>query len=124
MHFNYPYTVNPLPSAILGSSTVCQNFTATFSDATIGGTWTSSNNTIATIGNTTGILSGVNAGSVITSYTSTLGCYVTKTVIVNPAPNVYTVTGGGHYCSGATGTQIGLSNSELGIRYQPYNGSC
>ena len=65
----------------------------------------------------------MNAGSVITSYTSTLGCYVTKTVIVNPAPNVYTVTGGGHYCSGATGTQIGLSNSELGIRYQPYNGS-
>jgi hypothetical protein len=45
------------------------------------------------------------------------------TIIVNPAPNVYNVTGGGWYCAGGTGVAIGLSNSTLGVTYQLYNGS-
>jgi uncharacterized protein DUF2341/type IX secretion system substrate protein len=43
-------------------------------------------------------------------------------IIVNPAPTVYNVTGGGSYCAGGTGVAIGLSGSNLGVAYQLYNG--
>ena len=33
-------------------------------------------------------------------------------------PIVYTLTGGGMYCSGTTGTAIGLDHSEIGVTYQ------
>ncbi|MES2704934.1 MAG: hypothetical protein V4649_20020, partial [Bacteroidota bacterium] len=45
------------------------------------------------------------------------------TVTVNANPTVYTITGGGQYCSGGTGVSIGLSNSSTGISYQLYNGA-
>jgi Secretion system C-terminal sorting domain len=38
-------------------------------------------------------------------------------------PTVFTVTGGGSFCSGGTGVHIGLSNSELGVEYHLYQGS-
>jgi hypothetical protein len=45
------------------------------------------------------------------------------TVVVNPLPTLYAVTGGGGYCAGDTGVHVGLSNSGTGIRYQLYNGA-
>ena len=45
------------------------------------------------------------------------------TVSVNPTPTVFTVTGGGSYCSGTTGMHIGLNSSTIGVNYQIYNGS-
>jgi hypothetical protein len=47
----------------------------------------------------------------------------TANVTVNPAPIAYAVTGGGNYCSGGAGTNVGLANSNLGINYQLYNGT-
>jgi hypothetical protein len=47
---------------------------------------------------------------------------VAQTVTVNSLPAVYTVTGGGHYCTGDTGTHVTLSGSALGINYRLYNG--
>ena len=46
-------------------------------------------------------------------------------VMVNPkpAPNAFTVTGGGNYCSGGTGLTIGLNGSDVGVSYQLYNGA-
>ncbi len=44
-------------------------------------------------------------------------------LVVNPLPNTYSLTGGGGYCTGASGARLGLSNSETGIIYQLYNGS-
>lgn len=46
----------------------------------------------------------------------------TATVIVNPLPVVYNVTGGGAYCAGGTGIAVGLDNSETGVSYQLYVG--
>jgi hypothetical protein len=46
----------------------------------------------------------------------------TATVIQNPTPTVYTVTGGGNYCSGGTGSTISLNGSQPGINYTLYNG--
>jgi hypothetical protein len=47
----------------------------------------------------------------------------TANVSINPLPTQYTVTGGGSYCSGGTGVDIGLSGSSSGVSYQLYNGS-
>jgi large repetitive protein len=35
-------------------------------------------------------------------------------------PAVYTITGGGNYCAGAGGLEVGLSNSETGVTYRLY----
>lgn len=40
------------------------------------------------------------------------------TVTVNPLPSVFSVTGGGGYCSGGSGIPVGLSGSESGVNYQ------
>ncbi len=45
------------------------------------------------------------------------------TISINPAPTVYTVTGGGTYCTGGAGVHIFLSNSDMGINYQMYLGT-
>jgi|GEM_PF-656371 len=42
----------------------------------------------------------------------------TITVINNPLPNTYTVSGGGTYCSGGSGIAINLSGSQSGVNYQ------
>ncbi|WP_139225584.1 beta strand repeat-containing protein, partial [Flavobacterium succinicans] len=40
------------------------------------------------------------------------------TITVNPLPSIYSVTGGGAYCSGGGGVAVGLANSQSGINYQ------
>lgn len=44
-------------------------------------------------------------------------------VIENLAPTIYTVTGGGQYCSVDTGKHIGLASSDTGVTYTLYNSS-
>src|SRR5205085_6007096 len=56
----------------------------TFSDATPGGTWTSSNPSIATVGYTTGWVTGISSGIVTITYTVPGGCNAIKTVTVQP----------------------------------------
>lgn len=46
------------------------------------------------------------------------GIPVSLTIIVDPLPLAYNVTGGGGYCIGGTGVAVGLSNSEIGVNYQ------
>ena len=45
------------------------------------------------------------------------------TIVVNPLPAIYTLTGGGAYCPGSTGSHIGMSGSATGVNYQLYAGS-
>jgi hypothetical protein len=53
---------------------------------------------------------------------STTNCTTTMsgsaTIIVNPAPKVYNVTGGGLRCSDTSNVAIGLSGSQTGVNYQ------
>ena len=39
-------------------------------------------------------------------------------IVINPLPTAFNVTGGGSYCSGGAGLEIGLSGSQNGISYQ------
>jgi len=85
-------TVNPLPSAITGTFTVCPSLTAALTDAG-GGTWTSSNTAAGTIGLTTGIVTGVAAGTTTITYTLPTGCIALATFTVNGLPVVPAITG-------------------------------
>ena len=93
-------TVNPLPPGITGTTSVCQGTATTLSDAATGGTWTISNTTVATIGNSTGVLTGVTAGVAVATYTSLLGCIAATTVTINPLPAA--ITGLPVVCEGHT----------------------
>ncbi len=114
-------TVNPAPALISGSS-VCIGSAATLSDATPGGTWFCDNPAVATIGSGSGVLSGIAIGTATVSYTlTTTGCMTSETIVVNPLPTVYTVYGGGSYCSGASGVHIYLTFSDPGTEYYLHN---
>jgi len=68
-------TINPLPTAdtIIGANTVCPGQVIYLNDSALGGIWTSSNNSLATV-DTSGVVSGISSGAVIISYTVTNGC--------------------------------------------------
>ena len=76
------FVVNPMPSAITGSTTVCVGSTSTLADATSGGTWTSDAPGIAAIDATTGVVTGVFSGSALITYGTGTGCVVTDTINV------------------------------------------
>ena len=111
-------TVNPLPAAITGSTSVCQNSTTTLTSATPGGTWTSANNTIATIGAATGIATGIAEGVVNISYTLPTGCRATTAIEVQPLPA--DITGADVVCENATTV---LGNVTVGGNWSVDNGA-
>jgi len=66
---------------------------------------------------------GIAPGNYMIKATNS-GCTVdmsgTVSEILNPLPNAYAVTGGGHYCAGGSGVAIGLSGSDVGANYAAY----
>lgn len=93
-------TVNSLPAAISGVPAVCVGSTVTLTDSDPGGTWGSSNTALATAAASTGIITGVAAGTVNITYTLSTGCYNVKNITVNPLPSA--ITGALSVCAGAT----------------------
>lgn len=57
------------PAPISGTTSFCTGITSTLTSTTPGGTWSSSNPFVATVGSSTGIVTGVNAGLSTISYT-------------------------------------------------------
>ena len=103
-------TVNPLPaiSAISGTASECVGSTATLTDGTAGGAWSSANPSVATVGTSTGIVTGVAAGTTTINYTVTSipGCTASVSVMntVNVTPLVSSITGTTNECIGGTST--------------------
>jgi trimeric autotransporter adhesin len=95
-------TVNPLPSAIGGVLSVCLGQTTTLSNGAPGGTWSITPITIATIGSLSGIVTGVNTGTAVVTYTLSTGCIKTTSITVNPLPAP--IIGSGTLCQGTTTT--------------------
>jgi hypothetical protein len=57
-------------------------------------------------------------------YNCSVTMFGTPTITRNPLPHLYSVTGGGNYCSGdIKGITIGVDSTTPGISYQLYNGS-
>jgi alpha-tubulin suppressor-like RCC1 family protein len=98
-------TVNAKPVvSITGSNPICVGSTTTLSPTT-GGTWTSSNNALATVTNA-GVVTGVSSGTPTFTFTQTsTGCVslATSAVTVNAKP-VVSITGSNPICVGSTTT--------------------
>ncbi len=129
-----PVTVNPLPFAgtITGFSSVCSGTAITLSDVAAGGAWSSTPTSVATVGSS-GMVTGISAGTAIISYTVTNSCGTVsalKSVTVNSMPLAGSIAGssavcvgsvipltdivtGGSWSSSATGTAAAGSTGEV-----------
>ena len=83
---NTVVTVNPAPLQITGGITTCATSIDTVYDASLGGTWSSSTPSVATI-NPSGIITTVTGGTTTISYKLADGCGVAKVVTVNSLPS-------------------------------------
>ncbi|MBX2905993.1 MAG: Ig-like domain-containing protein [Taibaiella sp.] len=102
-------TVLPLPASIVGAPVVCAGMSTTMTNTTSGGTWASSNTSVATINASTGFVNAIAPGNAIITYTGSNGCFVVRPVSVSVASG--TLSGGTSYCVGSTGS---LSSSVSG----------
>ncbi|WP_161499389.1 beta strand repeat-containing protein [Flavipsychrobacter stenotrophus] len=95
-------TVNALPAAITGTTTICNLASTTLADASTPGTWSTSTPTITTV-NASGMVTGVTSGSgtIIFTQTST-GCSRSTTVTVNALPGA--ISGVTSMCNNTTTT--------------------
>ncbi len=96
----YSITINSLAD-IAGTGVLCEGSTTTLSNTTSGGSWSSSNTAIATVGSGTGVVTGVAGGTATISY-SVGACFKTTVVTVNPQPSAF--TGSLALCVGLTTT--------------------
>ena len=105
-------TVIPAVAAITNNSPICLPGSVTLSDATISGTWTSSNPAIGSVDPISGTVTGVASGSTTISYaTSGAGCLATTVVTVNAGGSAGTISGSGTVCVGSANA---LSNAVVG----------
>ena len=104
------FTVNANPAAIAGTQTVCEGALTTFTDATAGGTWSSLDNSTATVTSSSpGVITGVHAGNTTISYTLATGCFAVRAVTVNTSPSAISGT-----LSACVGTLTTLTNTVPG----------
>ncbi len=114
-------TVNPLPAAIGGPSTICPGSTVTMTNSSTGGTWSSSNTAAGTIVTGTGALTGIGGGVTTITYTLSTGCIRTTDVTVIAAPvALITPIGDTTLCPGDFVTLT--SSAATGASYQWFNG--
>jgi len=116
-------TINPLPvvAAITGTvNVVCPSSTITLHDATGSGIWSESTGNTTVVG---GVVTGVNPGTDVISYTVTNACgptAVTYPVTVNPLPDAGTISGAAPVCLGAPLT---LTDASTGGTWSASNGN-
>jgi uncharacterized protein YjdB len=112
-HVDTIYPSTDAGSITASTTTVCAGSVITLVDTASGGTWSSSNASIATV-DATGVVTGVGAGSVTISYATSniYGCndLATADITVNPTTTLSPIAGATHQCSG---TNITLTNTTL-----------
>ena len=115
-------TAAPNAGVLSGNQAICINGTSNFSSTQTGGTWTSSDVTVATI-NSSGIITPIAAGTVTMSYTvtGTGGCSdatATRTITITNAPNAGVLSGIQTICSNGTTT---FTSSQIGGTWSSSN---
>ena len=113
----FPIKVNPLPGNISGPTRVCIGSSISLADTSHGGTWSLSNNSVASI-NTSGRVTGLRFGSDTAFYTLLSGCSRLFSFIVDSIPSA--ITGVDSVCQGAS---ISLSESVAGGSWTSTNTS-
>ena len=93
-------TVNGIPGAISGVTSVCSGATTTLSDFAAGGTWSTLNPAVATVGSTTALVTGGVAGTATINYSN--GCGTVGTIVTVGAPDAGTISGLTGVCSSST----------------------
>jgi hypothetical protein len=97
---------SPQTGTLSGAQAICVGGTTTFISTVSGGTWSTNSAAIATINSSTGVITGVSAGTATITYTvtGTSGCangITTRTVTVNTAPSGLSYTfNNPTYCAG------------------------
>ncbi len=131
--------VNPLPTAynVTGGGSYCAGGTGVnlgLANSAIGTDYQLLRDGLPVGGLVAGTGGALNFGLQTTAGTYTVTATIAATgcsgpmtgsavVSINPLPIVYDVTGGGAYCSGGTGVNVGLNNSTSGVNYQLYRGA-
>lgn len=96
----FAINVNALPAAIVGPSSLCQGSVVSFTNVTTGGTWGSSNSSVASAPTTPGNVTGVSAGEATITYRVTAtGCFATRDITVNAQPAA--ISGSNQLCISA-----------------------
>ncbi len=114
-------TVNNLPGiSITPSMSICNGSSATLTAFGPNNfTWSPSTGLSATTGaRVTANPTATTTYTVTGSNSPACNNSATVTVTVNDLPTIYTVTGGGSYCSGGSGAEVRLSSTETGVNYQ------
>ncbi|MBX2907117.1 MAG: Ig-like domain-containing protein, partial [Taibaiella sp.] len=106
------------PAPVTGPSNICNGTSTTLSSSPAGGTWMSSNNSVATVGTSSGVVNAVANGGTTIRYTLPNGCYANRPMTVNPLPGIITGTLG--ICVGSSTT---LSTSSSGCSWSSSNTS-
>lgn len=99
-----PITVNYGPTAIFGTDTVCQGGSLTLHDTTSGGLWSSTLLAVAQVIDSSGVVTGVSAGTAVISYTLSNGCfqaYPFRVVNLTPALLSVATSPGTTVCAGS-----------------------
>ena len=102
----------PTISPITGKTDVCMGETSTLSSLTIGGSWSSTSQGVATI-NSSGVVTPVSGGSTIINYSVTIGgCTnsISTTVNVYSLPIVSNISGKDSLCVGDNLTLTNTTN--------------
>lgn len=98
-------TAPPDAGTLSGVQEVCEGGSRTYTSTISGGTWSSGNPSVATVDPSTGIVTGISAGSAILTYTvSGLGgCpddFETRSITVTPLADAGTLSGEDELCVG------------------------
>jgi hypothetical protein len=95
--------VKTLPAAISGNMAICSGHTSVATDPSAPGmSWTSSNTAVATIGASSGVITGISAGTSVITFKATNGCIATRVATVDLSPATAPITGGSGVAVGHT----------------------
>jgi len=94
----------PLAQTITGATPVCKGTSHTWTSTTSGGTWSSSDTAIASVGQLSGLVTGNSAGTAVITYSlANGGCVSTATKTLSiTAPGALNITGPAAICTGAS----------------------
>ena len=120
-----PVTVNgaPLVPTVPAPGNACVGSSVTLNDGSGGGTWTAAPATIATIGSSSGSITGVSSGNATVVFTlATTGCSVNAVVTVDAQPAAIAITAPGT-ASICVNSTIAVTDATPGGTWSTNNGN-